>query len=65
MAAQPTLLEALQLHPDPAVTLTLPLPPVEPYEALPGEIEYEHAGAGGAGGGAGAETAGCMATAIG
>jgi hypothetical protein len=29
-----------------AVTLTLPLPPLEVNEALVGEIEYEHARAG-------------------
>jgi hypothetical protein len=37
MVIQEAALEALQVQLDPAVTLTLPLPAVEAYAALPGE----------------------------
>ena len=37
-----TLLTALQLQTAPAVTVMLPLPPADVYEALVGEIEYVH-----------------------
>jgi len=40
IVTQPTLLAAVQLHPLPAVTPTLPLPPPAAYDALVGEIEY-------------------------
>jgi hypothetical protein len=40
VVTQPTLLEALQLQPVPAVTPTLPLPPAELNEALVAESEY-------------------------
>jgi hypothetical protein len=36
---QPAVLDAVQEHPLPAVTLTLPLPPLAPNEALVGKIE--------------------------
>jgi hypothetical protein len=38
---QPALLVAVQLHPLPAVTVTLPEPPPEPTDVLFAEIEYE------------------------
>jgi hypothetical protein len=38
-----TALDALQLQPVPAVTLTLPFPPAEANEALVAESEYVHA----------------------
>jgi len=40
IVTQPTLLAAVQLHPLPAVTPMLPLPPPAAYDALVGEIEY-------------------------
>ena len=39
LVIQDTLLEAVQLQPAPAVTPTLPLPPLEVNEALVVEIE--------------------------
>jgi hypothetical protein len=38
MVSQETLLAAAQLQPVPAVTLKLPLPPLDAIEALAGEI---------------------------
>ena len=37
----PVLLFAVQLHPEGAVTFTLPLPPLEPKEVEEAESEYE------------------------
>src|SRR5258708_7538896 len=57
--AQPTLLAAPQLHPAVALTLTLPVPPAAPKDALEAESEYVHCGGGVP------EAGGCMATANG
>ena len=40
MVIQPARLEATQLHPLTVLTLTLSLPPGEPYDALVAESEY-------------------------
>src|SRR5204863_3802743 len=37
------LLDAVQVHPAPAVTVTVPVPAAETGWALAGEIEYVHA----------------------
>jgi hypothetical protein len=42
---QPTLLTAVQLHPLPAVTLIVPLPPLDGTDCEAGEIAYVQVGA--------------------